>query len=202
MKRIILICLALIWLLPQAALAHSKLEESVPEKDSVSETSPQEIRLTFNTRIEKISDFKLFDSAGNEIALGKTGVEGATMSNRPAAPLDNGVYKVKWTIVGADSHAIEGEYSFSVEAHAASPTPEPTAAPAASPSAVPDNTEQPTGTPSASPTADAEASPSPVPDSEQTDSDNNESGMSPLFAIGGVILVVAVAAVWIRRRKP
>jgi hypothetical protein len=201
MKRILLICLALVWLLPQAALAHSKLEESVPEKDSVSESSPQEIRLTFDTRIEKISDFKLLDAAGKEIALGDTFVEGDTMSNRPAAPLGNGDYTVKWTIVGADGHAIEGQYGFSVAAPVATATPEPTASPSPSPSApAGEATEQPSATQAPSPSAEDEATPSPSPESE--DNGNGESGMSPLLAIGGIILVVAVAAALIRRRKP
>lgn len=201
MKRMLLICLALIWLLPQAALAHSKLEESVPEKDSVSESAPQEIRLTFDTRIENISDFKLLDAAGKEIALGDTVVEGDTMSNRPSAPLETGDYTVKWTIVGADGHAIDGQYGFSVAAPAATATPEPTASPSPS-SPAEETTEQPSATPetSPSPSAEDEASPSPSPGAE--DGANGESGMSPLLAVGGIILVVAVAAALIRRRKP
>lgn len=202
MKRILLICLALVWLLPQAALAHSKLEESIPEKGSVSESAPQEIRLTFDTRIEQISDFKLMDAAGTEIALGDTVVEGATMSNRPSAPLDNGDYTVKWTIVGADGHAIEGEYGFSVAAPVATATPEPTATLSPTQSAG-EATEEPGATTEPSPSADIEVSPSPSPSTEpEGNEDGGESGMSPLLAVGGIILVVAVAAALIRRRKP
>ncbi|MDQ6418580.1 copper resistance protein CopC [Paenibacillus sp. LHD-117] len=201
MKRILLICLALIWLLPQAALAHSKLQDTVPEKDSTSESSPQEIRLTFNTKIEKISSFKLFDAEGEEVALGETDVEGDTMSNRPTAPLANGSYKVKWTIVGADGHAIEGEYGFAVE------TPVPSATPEPSPSAAPSPTTEATsdGEVSPSPTAaeeEASPSPSPVANEDGEEPDNADSGMSPLLAVGGIIVVVAVAAALLRRRKP
>lgn len=202
MKRILLICLALVWLLPQAALAHSKLEESLPEKDSVSENAPQEIRLTYDTRIEKISNFKLFDATGAEVALGDTVVEGDTMSNRPEAPLENGDYTVKWTIVGADGHAIEGQYGFSVAAPVATATPEPTAASPSPSQSTEEATEAPGTTTEPSPSADNEASPSPAPTAEPEDRDNGGSGMSPLLAVGGVILVVAVAAALIRRRKP
>lgn len=201
MKRILLICLALVWLLPQAALAHSKLEESIPEKDSVSENAPQEIRLTYDTRIEKISNFKLLDAAGTEVALGDTVVEGATMSNRPEAPLENGDYTVKWTIVGADGHAIEGQYGFSVAAPVATSTPEPTVSPLPSQSAE-EATEESGATPEPSPSADIEPTSSPAPTAVPEDHENGESGMSPLLAIGGIILVVAVAAAMIRRRKP
>jgi methionine-rich copper-binding protein CopC len=201
MKRILLICLALVWLLPQAALAHSKLTESMPEKDSTSEAAPQEIRLTYDTRIEKISNFKLFDANGAEVALGETLVEGDTMSNRPAAPLGNGDYTVKWTIVGADGHAIEGQYGFSVAAPEATATPEPTAT--AAPTAG-EATDEPSATPE--PTATEEASPSPSPsappESGESDNGDDNSGMSPLIAIGGIIVIVAVAAVLLRRRKP
>ncbi|OUS77838.1 hypothetical protein B1748_03415 [Paenibacillus sp. MY03] len=203
MKRILLICLALIWLLPQAALAHSKLTESVPEKDSTSEAAPQEIRLTYDTQIEKISNFKLFDASGAEVALGETLVEGDTMSNRPNAPLGNGDYTVKWTIVGADGHAIEGQYGFSIAAPAATATPEPTATVAPTDGEA---TEEPAATQEPAATEDNESAPSPSPstppDSEETGNNEDKSGMSPLIAIGGIIVIVAVAAVLLKRRKP
>lgn len=209
MKKIWIICLALIWLLPQAAFAHSKLVETLPEKDSTSEVSPQEIRLSFNTKIEKISNFKLFDAKGNEIALGDTVVEGDTMSNRPAAPLSGGDYTVKWTIVGADGHAIEGQYGFSIASTVTTATPDPTAPPATD---TEDTTKEPSVTPdpdgsddngaTSSPSPSPSVSPSTSPDNSDEDNNGSESGWSPLIAIGGIIVVAAVAAVLIRRRKP
>lgn len=191
MKRILLICLAALWLLPSVALAHSKLENAVPAQDATITASPDRIELTFNTKIENLSNFKIVNAAGEEMEKDKVAVEGMTMSGTMPTPLTNGIYTVKWVIIGADGHSVEGDYSFTVEAPAAteetSPEPEATTeAPAdttsPSPSSAPD-----TGT------NEGEGNPSSTTESDSTN-------YTPAIIIGAIIAAAAIA-LFMRRRK-
>lgn len=173
MKRILLIFLAVLWLVPGVAMAHSKLENAVPAPDAAITVSPDRVELTFNTRIEKLSNFKILNAAGEVMDTDKTSVDGTTMSGTVQAALPNGIYTVKWTIIGADGHSVEGGYAFTVEAPAvtAEPSPEPEAV-----------TEAPAET-----TA-------PSPDS------NVKTNYTPAIIIGAIIAAAALV-LFLRRRK-
>jgi methionine-rich copper-binding protein CopC len=194
MKRLIVIMIAaLIWALPTTAMAHSKLQSATPAVDAKIDASPQSIEMVFNTKIEKISTFMLFNEAGEQIETGDAKVDGDTMSGILPSPLDNGSYTVKWTIIGADSHAVEGEYSFSVEAPAA-PSPSPTPEPETS------------VTPTVSPSAEASATHLPTDASDGQDAEEEdplkELTSSPISAVVGIAAVGAVLVLMLRRRKP
>ena len=97
------------------ALAHTSLQESSP-KDSEIVTEPiQELRLVFGTKVEQISKIRVANLEGESITLGNLVVEEDEMWATFLQPLENGNYDVKWTIVGADGHPIEGAFSFSVD---------------------------------------------------------------------------------------
>lgn len=137
MKRVLPILLILLLMLPGAAMAHSRLEQSIPAQNAVLDASPETIELAFDTRIEKISNLKLFDASGNQIETERAQVDNDTMTSIVPKTLDNGVYSVKWTIIGADGHTIDGEYSFTVDAPAAEETsaPDESATPSEDPDA-------------------------------------------------------------------
>ncbi|WP_169082707.1 copper resistance protein CopC [Paenibacillus sp. PL91] len=185
MKRILLICLAALWLVPGVALAHSKLETAVPAKDATVNVSPELIELTFNTKIEKLSNFKILNAAGEEMEKDKVEVSGMSMSGALPAELPNGIYTVKWTIIGADGHSVEGDYAFTVEAPVV--TEEPTAEPEAT-------AEAPTPSPEASADADNAVNPS------ESTTDKEGTNYTPAFIIGAII-VVAALVLFMRRRK-
>ncbi|MBD2870404.1 copper resistance CopC family protein [Paenibacillus arenilitoris] len=196
MKKILLIFLAALWLVPGVAMAHSTLEVAVPAKDATVQASPEKIELTFNTKIEKLSNFKLLNAAGEQIQTGETDVDGATMSGGVPEPLASGVYTVKWTIIGADGHSVEGEYAFTVDAPEPSVEPSPTVTPEASAEA---DGAEPSPTPSAEATADA---------GEPAEEENGAAGgetqgtnYAPAIVIG-VIIVAAALVLFLRRRKP
>jgi methionine-rich copper-binding protein CopC len=177
MKRILLICLAALWLVPGVAMAHSKLESAVPAQDSLIADSPERIELTFNTKIEKLSNFKLLNAAGEEMETERAEVNGETMSGAVPAVLPNGIYTVKWTIIGADGHSVEGNYAFTVDA----PTPEPAAEP--------------------EPTAETPIdSPSPSPSPESVTVDKEDANYAPAIIIGAIIAAAALV-LFLRRRK-
>ncbi|MBH5317094.1 copper resistance protein CopC [Paenibacillus sp. GSMTC-2017] len=188
MKRIVFMVLTLVLLIPGAVMAHSKLETAVPAKDSTVEVSPTSIEMSFDTKIESLSNFKLHNAAGDQIETGKAEVDGSTMKGSLADPLENGTYTVKWTIIGADGHSVKGDYSFTVNAPVAvEPSPEASAN-VTSP--------EPTATPS------PEATVAPVPTKSPADlKEESKSNANLLFIIGGIIVVAAVIVVLLRRRK-
>lgn len=189
MKRILLICLAALWLLPSVAFAHSKLENAVPGQDATITVSPERIELTFNTKIENLSNFKIVNAAGEELEKEKVEVEGMTMSGAVPAPLPNGIYTVKWAIIGADGHSVEGDYSFTVEAPAATETPtqEPEAA-----------TEVPADTASPSPTTDTNTNAEDGSVASEPSSDS--TNYTPAIIVGAIIAAAAIV-LYMRRRK-
>ncbi|MCR2804805.1 copper resistance CopC family protein [Paenibacillus soyae] len=191
MKRLMLILIAaMVCVFPATAMAHSKLESATPAVSSKVDASPQTIEMVFNTKIEKISNFKLFNEAGQEIETGDSNVNGDTMTGTVPTPLENGAYTVKWTIIGADSHAVEGEYSFTVEAPVA-PSEAPSQAPSAEPTVAPS----------------PEASVTPAPSEAASEPESEEDPLksltsSPLAAVVGIAAVGAVLVIMLRRRKP
>lgn len=183
MKRILLICLAALWLVPGIAMAHSKLENAVPAQDATVAVSPERIELTFNTKIEKLSQFKIWNAAGEEMEKGTVEVDGMTMSGTVPAALPNGIYTVKWVIIGADGHSVEGEYAFTVEAPVISNEP----------SAEPEATAE-TSSPSPETSADAGG------ENNEPATDQAGTNYTPAIIIG-VIIVAAALVLFLRRRK-
>ncbi|MGG4146954.1 copper resistance protein CopC [Paenibacillus algorifonticola] len=203
MKRIILIMLAVIWLIPGAAFAHSKIEQASPAVDETVTASPAQISLSFNTDIEKLSTFKLLNAAGEQIATDEVVVDGKTMSGALPTALENGIYTVKWAIIGADSHAIEGDYSFTVNAPEAVASEQPaSASPSPESSSTPDAaaTESP-ALETASPAASAAASPAPTSDAATQTEGKASSSTTSVIIIVVVILLIAVIAAAVRRRN-
>jgi methionine-rich copper-binding protein CopC len=192
-KKILILALALLWLLPASALAHSTLEEASPAQNETVTVSPETVSLTFNTKIEKLSNFKLLDENRQEITPDHVTVDGSTMSGTIAEPLPNGNYTVKWTIIGADGHAVEGNYSFTVEAAAATEEPSPTAE---EPSAAPEEEASPSPAPEAATDNGTDAAEDDQPLQEQ-----ESTNYTPAIIIGAII-VVAALILFLRRRKP
>ncbi|MCU6709662.1 copper resistance protein CopC [Paenibacillus sp. J5C_2022] len=195
MKRIFLLIMVMLFVVPQAAMAHSKLTEAVPAVDAVIEQSPAAIELGFNTKIEKLSTFKLYNEAGEQMEVEGIAASGDKLSGNVPSPLDNGKYTVKWTIIGADGHAVEGDYSFTLDAPVAEqPSKEPTSGEA---------TPEPSAVPSPEPT------PSPDAGSNAGNADRPADGDDPvkpetdytLFIIIGIVLIAAALVIVLRRRK-
>ncbi|KRE46865.1 copper resistance CopC family protein [Paenibacillus sp. Soil522] len=183
MKRILLICLAALWLVPGVAMAHSKLENAVPAQDATVAVPPERIELTFNTKIEKLSHFKIWNAAGEEMEKGTVEVDGMTMSGTVPAALPNGIYTVKWAIIGADGHSVEGDYAFTVEA------PVMTNEPSAEPEATAE-----TSSPSPETSVDAGG------ENKESATDQAGTNYTPAIIIG-VIIAAAALVLFLRRRK-
>ena len=109
--------------LPGVAAAHSKLVSSSPAADATV-TKVNKLTLTCSeTFLAPMSGAELTmtgmpgmaNHAPMPIKGFKTSVEGKTMTLALPRALPAGTYNLKWHIVGADQHKMEGGYSFTVK---------------------------------------------------------------------------------------
>ncbi|WP_162463156.1 copper resistance CopC family protein [Paenibacillus psychroresistens] len=139
-----LIFIALI-LVPSTVMAHTGLDTSTPKNGDIIKEDLQKITMMFESKVEKLSSFKVYDENNQAIEIGPPRFEGKTMEGLLKEPLLNGAYKVEWNIVGTDGHPIKGEFSFRVEKAVVeptkTPTPTPTITPTLTPTITPKQTE-------------------------------------------------------------
>lgn len=102
-----------------AAIAHPKLVNSTPPADAVIDSSPKELRLSFNEElVAKFCGAELKNQQGQTVELGSGAADPADKKQLVVplpTPLAAGVYKVDWHAVAADTHRIHGSYSFTVK---------------------------------------------------------------------------------------
>lgn len=127
------------------ALAHDSVEGTTPADGSTVATVPDKVQLTFNEPPIRIgSEIKITDSSGANWAVGGVDIldKAVTQSLRPGAPA--GRYTVQWRVVSADSHPIEGTFSFTAAGGASAlTTQEPLISPTAAGTGAPKPAEQP-----------------------------------------------------------
>jgi methionine-rich copper-binding protein CopC len=187
---VVIAALALVTLLPGAALGHSELEQADPAPDSTIPEAPTLIVANFTEAIDPTrSTMELRGADGTVLAKGGVAPddpERVQMTITPP-PLDPGTYEVRWTTVTPDDNGIlRGTYTFTIAA-AASPGPaaSTSTAPSAEPSASP--SVAPSASPSAASPPAASATPAP------SGGESGSSGGPGVVVI--VALVVVVAAV-------
>jgi copper transport protein len=99
--------------------AHAELLETAPANGEVLDTAPTQVFLRFSETIE-IPDraLEVFGESGDELTTGDPGHvdgDGATLGVELPA-LDEGAYVVTWRVGSADSHPIQGAFTFRVGA--------------------------------------------------------------------------------------
>ncbi|AZV43062.1 copper resistance CopC family protein [Peribacillus asahii] len=115
-KKVSLLFLLFVFVLfSNQAFAHTSLEESTPKDGEVITEPLQELTLMFGTKVEQTSTISVSNLNGQSIALGNFVIEEDEMWATFLQPLENGNYKVDWSIIGADGHPIEGAFSFTVD---------------------------------------------------------------------------------------
>jgi copper resistance protein C len=102
-----------------AAYAHPKLVKSDPAADAVVSAAPKELRLSFNEElVPKFSSADVKDQKGQKVEVG-TAAADPTDKKQLVVPLTKplaaGTYKVDWHAVAADTHRVQGSYSFTVK---------------------------------------------------------------------------------------
>lgn len=100
-----------------AATAHATLLFTVPGVDDVVNTSPEVIRLVFDSSIVASgSSLVVVDASSRPWQLGPPtqGADERTVTARILERLPQGTYVVRWEVVSPDGDAMEGEFRFSV----------------------------------------------------------------------------------------
>jgi copper resistance protein C len=108
---------AALWLAaPAAVMAHTGIAVSSPSDGDVIADELTLVEMTFTTTFEKaLSTATLSNEAGEEVPHAELIQGNKSMSMRFDDPLPTGAYTVNWKLLGADGHAVEGQYSFSVK---------------------------------------------------------------------------------------
>ncbi len=99
------------------AWAHAILISTDPPKNGVAAVSPSQLSLMFNENVEvSFGAIRVYTCAGKRITTGSP--HHFASSDRTVVlsvpKLDDGVYLVSWRVISADSHPVNGTYSFSI----------------------------------------------------------------------------------------
>lgn len=186
MKKIFLATFLFIFATSTNAFAHTHLGSSTPEDGEVITEELSEITLNFEGKIEQSSSFELSDTQGQTIPVEEISINEGVMTGTVASPLANGDYLVKWSIIGADGHLMEGDLSFAVNV--------PESAASSESSNETDQVDQET-------TQEVEKNNEPATSeqAEGTESNEETSALIPVIII--VLLVVVIGAFIVMRRK-
>jgi copper resistance protein C len=102
-----------------ATLAHPKLVKSDPPANAVVSVGPKELRLSFNEElVPKFSSADVKDQKGQKVEVGTAAADRADEKQLVVPlikPLAAGTYIVDWHAVAADTHRVQGSYSFTVK---------------------------------------------------------------------------------------
>lgn len=106
----------LVMSLSSNAFAHSHLGGSNPADGEVVTEPLNEIVLEFDGHIEQGSFMDVTTTSGQAVELQETIINEGQLIGTVAEPLPNDEYQVNWSIISTDSHPLEGEFSFTVNA--------------------------------------------------------------------------------------
>jgi methionine-rich copper-binding protein CopC len=100
-------------LLPALALAHAKLELSVPAADSSIAAMPAQVMLHFNEAV-KITALSIEKEGGKDKVELNVPSAATSMVQAAAPKLEAGVYRLNWRGLGDDGHVMSGTVRFTV----------------------------------------------------------------------------------------
>ena len=113
MKKLLLTGLIGVW--TTLAIAHSPLQSTTPENEAVIAQMPSEIHLNFKgdirlTRVTMTNPNR--ENTELDISGHDSFIKGYTI---PLTEIGSGVYVIEWRGLGADGHALNGTFSFTVQ---------------------------------------------------------------------------------------
>ncbi|MGC9668308.1 copper resistance CopC family protein [Planosporangium sp. 12N6] len=108
------VCAAVAPVAVPAAWAHSYLVATSPAASATVTEPISEVTLTFNEPVhQRFSAVVVSGPAGASYGDGPVRVVDTTV-HQPVRPLRSGSYTVRWRVVSADSHPVEGTFGFTV----------------------------------------------------------------------------------------
>lgn len=100
--------------LPATALAHAKMQASVPQDGAEVPAGLAEIEMSFSKPL-RVTVVHLTRSENEEIPItGGIPKSFASTVKLAVAPLSAGSYEVSWTAVADDGHVMRGHFGFTV----------------------------------------------------------------------------------------
>ncbi len=117
----VVVTFTVLFALAAPAFAHAVLEETTPTAAASLNTAPKSVTLTFSEHVDVRSDgIRVFDHNGNTISTGTprhpNGNGAVVQVSLPK--LDKGLYTVAWQATSADSHPIQGAFTWGYQANA------------------------------------------------------------------------------------
>lgn len=108
---------ALVAVLAAPASAHASLLSTDPSNGGVYDTPPKAVTLRFSEGVEvALGGIRVYTSDRERVVTGKpehpNGQQSVVTTSLPK--LDTGTYVVTWRVTSADSHPVEGAYTFQV----------------------------------------------------------------------------------------
>jgi methionine-rich copper-binding protein CopC len=97
-------------------MAHTALAIAEPKDGAMVMEAPKQLDLTFTESVRLLKVTMKMDEA--ELDIGFTPLAAASDVFAVSLPeLENGSYEVNWTVMGGDSHQVQGELSFTIGMH-------------------------------------------------------------------------------------
>ncbi len=100
------------------AHAHATFSEGSPADGAVLEAAPTEVTLTFDGPVSALTDaIRVLDPSGQRVDTGeirRPAAGGTVVAVGLQPDLGPGTYLVDWRVVSADSHPLNGAYTFSI----------------------------------------------------------------------------------------
>ena len=117
--RPILVRLAATMLLVVAASSafpHASLVRSSPTANAIVKAAPKQVAMFFSERVRPVAGgVTVTNSAGTRVDLGDAKSDNNGRVVRTSLrPLDAGTYRVNWRVQSADSHTVQGNFTFRV----------------------------------------------------------------------------------------
>ena len=100
------------------AFAHAFPDHAQPAVGGTVSTAPSEVKIWFTGKLEPaFSKIEVSDSAGATVDRGDAAVDpdDPALMHVSLKPLPPGTYKVHWHAVSVDTHATDGDFTFTVK---------------------------------------------------------------------------------------
>ncbi len=100
------------------AFAHAFPDHAQPAVGSTVSPAPREVKIWFTGKLEPaFSKLDVQDASGTSVDQGNAAVDpqDTTLMHVSLKPLPAGTYKVHWHAVSVDTHATDGNFTFTVK---------------------------------------------------------------------------------------
>jgi copper transport protein len=106
----------LVALMASPAFAHAVLLETTPGEGAVLTTPPKTVSLRYNEQVTVTpGSVRVFDSHGRRVDTGSVSKSSAdVVQAQLPSRLADGAYVVTWRVISADTHPVEGAFTFQV----------------------------------------------------------------------------------------